>query len=263
MTVSMSLMRHRIPDDSVNFLSTLDSVKLHFIEHALLLAPRIGAALTEFNMGLGTPGALLSGARLATLAQFPRLQVIVCEVEEDAEVVLPSLIQMLPALRQLDFLWHHTKPRQRRRQQSKYYEGTKYLYATAAPGILLRAVERGQNLSELRLACIRIVVTELMGILISVGPRLRCFSTSLADQDENPFDRLDALMYAAATFNLELRGFYLVEGSPKYSPQCQTELQILRERGHELLLSLGWLERRAPFLVIASLSSFITDMTRE
>lgn len=62
----------------------------------------------------------------------------------------------------------------------------------ASPGTLLKTVEITPCLEEPHLTVIRITLEELAAVLKCLGKRLRRFSTTISEQDENHVNALQA-----------------------------------------------------------------------
>lgn len=232
------------PKETLQFLSSREVVRVVNTRDAYHLASLIGLPVVEISSQHSFLLAAITAKELLDLRNHPRLRVLGIRIDEGSEKALPEVVQGLPELRKLDLLW---MPGILLRDICRY---TGQCYATAMPGVMLRAVQVAPQLSSLCIVRVRIALTELLTIMKSIGLHLREFETSLGDQEEAPFERLEKLLLGAARYNTELRKFFIEDVGHEPGPILEWKWE---EQAQRVLARLWFLRRVAPYLSVGNL----------
>lgn len=247
----------RFSQEVITFLSGLDSVRIICSPFAHDLAVLIGAAVTVISYPHGYISLLIqnggfTAAHVRDLQNLPRLKNLSLHIIQGAEEELPEVVRKLPELTDLDLVFVQSALESRERCQ---YSGS--LFATASPGTMLRTVQAAPHLSTLCVGQVRIRLVELDMILKSIGARLRSFETSICDQEESPFDRLEALVLTAAKYNVEVREFWVDDIGHRRGP---TPLEEWKRQAKQVLAGLRFLQKRAPYVRMRDMDVRIASM---
>lgn len=238
-------------------IAMLDSVKLTG-RNAYALAASLGHVVTELNLLVG--GEIL-GARELGYLQRCRLHVLRVRLKLHAEASLAQYCRQASALRVLELQWN---PGRQGGSRCKYY-GVRY--AESCTGELSRAVAMLPALEELRMMGVKVPLCDLTGMLRSLGPRLRVFGTSIADQEQAPFVRLLEIIKVAIESNVELREFIVSESFPVFPFGAfvlvgrSDSLRRLTEEGWRISAAARQLKTRAPYLDCKSLNAISRLLT--
>lgn len=241
-----------IPEEAIRFLSTRDSVRIMETIHAHVLASAIGSAISEISQGRRVRFDPFTEEQVIDLENFPRLKKLCFTIIEGADKALPQAVEKLPELRVLDAVWVRSVDEARVPWK---YAGARF--ATASPGTLLRTVQVAPQLSELCIGRVRIPLRELVGILGSVGRRLRVFCTSISHQEESPLDRLEALLLTAAKWNTELRSFLIVD---VVLQRGAIRLEEWERQAERVLGRVQFFGKRAPYVDSARLRATMQEL---
>lgn len=233
-------------------LSTLDAVHIRRVPASMYVAEQLGSAVSSIisKQCLSRSDVEMLGARC------PRLLELDVRIHEDATVALVDAVRSMSSLRSLRVRWSAPAVSIKRS-----YKWNLASFCSVAPGLLLTIVESLPDLVELDLLCVRIDMAELTAILRKLGKRLQHFSTSIADQDESPFDRLDAVFRAVTACNSGLHYFSIdVQRTDEMSllgtMQHEDPEKRLRQ-GRVLAESLRRLSRAAPALNTEEISNWM------
>lgn len=226
--------------EALRFLSSRDSVQIVNALNSIALASLIGPSVSEITQRNSKRRGFdaLTAKELVSVGNYPRLTHLEGNIEETAETVLPGVLQKLPSLGTLKLFW--VQP-EREAREPCMYTGSRFV--SAAPGVMLRAVQATRRLSILWMMDVRIELTELVCILKSIGTQLRSFASSLGDQEEPPFERLEALLLVAAEHNTALDNIWF-EGIKHQRGAMSVE--EWKQQAQRVLVSVRFLERRAP-----------------
>lgn len=240
-------------------VSTLESVKV-FGRNAYITAATLGHSVTQLNLLEGA--SALTKNQLAVLRRC-RLTVLRARLAAHAEASLPQFCRETPNLRVLELQWRHSRET---RSRCPFY-GVRFV--RMLKGVLLCAVKTLPVLCELRLLSVQLQMSELIAALRFIGPRLRFFGTSIANQQEEPFDRLRGIVETTSVYNVDLREFYVSESAPMFpfgSFVLVGRLESLKEMAAKGALLAGVvqkLKRRAPALDSKSLDSITRILVNE
>eukprot|EP00177_Eucheuma_denticulatum_P007588 GFKZ01013808.1.p1 GENE.GFKZ01013808.1~~GFKZ01013808.1.p1 ORF type:complete len:533 (-),score=45.74 GFKZ01013808.1:762-2360(-) len=240
-------------------VSTFESVKV-FGRNAYITAATLGHSVTELNL-LEGPNALTRN-QLALLRRC-RLTVLRARLAAHAEASLPHFCRETPNLRVLELQWRHSRET---RSRCPFY-GVRF--AQMAKGVLLRSVKMLPVLCELKLLSVQLQMSELTAALRFMGPRLRFFGTSIANQLEEPFDRLWSIVETTSVYNADLKEFYVSESAPMFPfgsfvlvGRLET-LKAMAVKGAMLAAAVRKLKKRAPALGSKSLDSITRILVNE
>lgn len=161
-------------------------------------------------------------------------------------------MEKLPELRRLILMW--AAPGQEAREPCRY---TGSRFARASPGVMPRVVQVTPQLVSLVMVDVRISLPELLTIMKWMGKRLHGFKTSIGDQEESPFERLEALLVAAANHNRELRAFWVEDVKHERGPIPAEEWKLQARR---VLVRLEYLREQAPCLSVRAMEMEIQRM---
>lgn len=242
----------RVQVAALPLLSTLDAVHIRWAPASLYVAEQLGSAVSSIL----TKECLLRADVQMLGARCPRLLKLNIAIHEDATVALVDAVRSMSSLRSLRVRWGAPAVSVKRT-----YKWNLASFSNVAPGLLLRTVEHLPDLVDLELLCVRINIAELTSILRKLGRQLHHFSTSVADQDESPFDRLDAVLTAVTEFNSGLHDFSIdVQRTDEMSllgtMQHEDPEKRLRQ-GRVLAASLRRLSRAAPALNTEEISNWM------
>lgn len=252
-----SLDAESLPAMALRVLSKLSSVHILNTLYPHDLAILIGSAVTGISFWKDAPRHLIQdGGFTAThvhnMRKLPRLRKLYLTMTEGAEEELPGTVAKLPELTDLDLTWLPSSNESRGRCP---YSNS--LYVAPPAGLVLRTIQSAPLLTDLCLGKVRIALNELTMILRCVGPRLRFFQTSICDQDEVPFHRLESLLCTIGNYNKELGRFWVDDlvHSPGGTPR--TEWSRLAQRS---VAALRYLERLIPGLMTHEMDTRIMKM---
>lgn len=251
-TFSWNRLSTAFPEHAVKFLSKRDSVGISNTDDSCNLAARIGTSVTEISTDLHVEMIPYSADELLRLRQHPRLKVLRVKLKSGTDAVLPQTVRRLPELKELEVFWDNSELIGR--EPCKY---SGLLFASASPGVMLRTVKAAPRLSCLCLGLVRIALSEVIDILRCVGSRLRVFQTFVSDQEEAPFERLEALLLAAAEHNDELKEFSVSDVNHWRGP---IPVHEWKQQCKRVLRSLQFLEKRAASLWAGKLMADIRTM---
>lgn len=142
------------------------------------------------------------------------------------------------------------------RVECKRYKYSGSVFSTASPGAVLRTVQAVPQLSKLYIMHVSIALTELVGVL-KTGKRLREVETSLGDQEEAPFERVEVRLLMAAECNNGLRSFFVEDIKHERGPIPVNEL---KQQARRVLTGLRFLEKCAAYVWIKKLEEDIEAM---
>lgn len=195
-----------LPDDSLERLAGLESIKIHSALDVQSLAKQLGPVVSDVVF----PCDFLDARQIESLMRCTQLSSLRCMVKEQTEFALADLIKKSLSLSILEVYWGCAEvPREKNiRQPSPFY-------ATVTPRVLLCAISTGVNLTVLILCHVHIPLSELTSMLKSVGRRLHEFGTSIMGQEEEPLDRLESVLFAATKHCPNLKGLGIFEHAPE------------------------------------------------
>lgn len=253
----------RVPKETIRFLSMRDSVRITSSRYAYQLASLIGGSVSEITSLDPLPAAhglftresttLFTTEQVHNFRNYPRLRTLRIKIREGADVVLPEVVQRLPELNRLELWW---VPSGLEEREPCKYSG--YRFVTAQLGVMLRTIASARQLSKLCIARVRIPLTEMVRILKLIGRQLREFETSICDQEESPYDRLEAILLTTAEHNTELRELEVLDMEQVGGPMPSDEW---RGQARRVLGRLHFLEKRAPNLVVSRLEQAMQTLT--
>lgn len=247
------------PKSALPPLRSIEAVRICNASNALQLAMELGSNVTCL-----VTSETLDDAQVAELVRCPRLSHLAIDVKEGAERSLLKLVRAMNSLRSLKLKW----PRPEIWIALKYrWNGL--CFSKADADMILRAIEVAPDLVELDLRYVRVPAHQLTEILLTMGTRLKHFGTSIWDQDEAPFDRLEILIQALTRHNSGLCSFEVSEsiGREKellrtvYTTEEPLETRTLQEC--RLRYALRVLKRSAPMMNTDELEDFISSMRGE
>lgn len=228
-----------VPDHALEMLRGIESVNITGTPNAFDLALRLGTSVTCLHTLKS-----LDSEEVAALARCPRLKDLAINLSEGAEGAFKEAMAAMTSLRSLKIRW--ARPEAWTARTHKWNIGQ---FTTAAPGTLLRVVESSPDLVKLQLDYVRIGLKELTGMLGFMGRRLQHFGVSIFDQDEPPFERLEAIIHALTKYNAELE-FFHVEWSrgddEEMLRMVRAQAGESRRRRDRIRAGLRRLKRRAP-----------------
>lgn len=232
------------PEDAVSLLQALDAVEISYLPHGKQLAKRLGANVTKLRI----EDEALDADDVSDLRKCPNLYDLNIIIEEGVELLLLHNMQSIRGIRSLALTF----------EQSVF--GSNSHYYEPAPGVMAHIVESLHGLENLYLPFMRLGLCEVKSILISVGPRLKRFSTSCDGQEESELERLEGLLSIAIRYNSGLQSFelrqWLNEGTPELEgiPVAERERKFRR-----LTVLVRLLKERAPLLNEYFLDDFVGE----
>lgn len=246
--------------DVYNILPALRSLKyLSLLEYpAQSLSPEVCAIPSVempcstyaygWAMKLRQAATVIHCSRFLDTAEVKRLEICyslsvldIC-IKEGVENVLPQLARKLPNLRSL------------RVQMAMRCEvaNNRFILTEITPGTMLQTVRNAEHLDTLQVVDMQFSVSELHAILVHIGVKLRDFCISLSDQEGSAFQKLEALLCAAALHNTELRLLTTV-----LRTWIPSKPSALTEQARRIYTSLCFLEKRAPYLDACALKRLL------
>lgn len=255
MTIYWYLVSVAIPKEALRFLSKLDSVRILGEQRdPHLLSSQIGSPVSEIYH-YSPLNLERTAEQLAGLRTYSHLKVLSLRLKEGAETALPELVKQLPELTKLVVEWRISRLIG---QDAGACSGLGY--ATPAQGIMLRTVQSANKLSELHFHKLRIPMNEVVGILQTMGRRLRVFATAIYDQREPPPERLELVLLTAAKLNSGLRELLVYDLWPSLD---SIGGGLWKQYSQSLLTSIKLLSRRAPHLSTYQLETKILAMAEK
>lgn len=169
-----------------------------------------------------------------------------------ASAGFPNAVEKLPELRALDLIWG--EPAVQVQKPGKY---TDMQFATATPGVMFRTVQATKKISKLCIGSVGIALTEVVSILKWMGRQLLEFETSVCDQEEAPFERLEILLLTAAEHNNELGTFSVAAFE---HDRGSVPLEKWKQQAERVLARLRYLEKYATYLWVRELEAKLKRM---
>lgn len=195
-----------LPDDSLERLAGLTSIKVHSALDVQSLAKQLGPVVSDVVF----PCDFLDARQIASLMRCTQLSSLRCMVKEQTEFALADLVKKTLSLIVLEVYWGCAEvPRERNTGQPRAF------YVTVTPGVLLRAISTRVNLTVLILCYVHIPLSELILMLKCVGRRLHEFGTSIMGQQEEPLDRFEHVLFAATKHCPNLKELGIFERAPE------------------------------------------------
>jgi hypothetical protein len=228
------------PDELKPDLLRLQSVSVFFGRDPFAVALSLTTTVVELH------AVVLNEYQLATLIECPNLEHLACLLAPGADAALPATAAGLCKLRVL---------------QLTYSRGPNPgdVYSRCTPGALSSAVSFLPNLTSLRLSGVIIPQSETNLVLRRAGPRLEILHIPLDRQHEPQFDRLEALLTAAALYCPHLRILDVLEGHFVGQPYPE---QVVQNNRRRILGATERLFARAPFLNAGGFRSTILRVCR-
>lgn len=206
--------------------------------NALLLAVRLGSRVTRL-----TTQEALTATEIAQLVNCPNLSYLEIGVLEGAEQAVFKSVHSLSSLRSLKLKWYLPDAPIR-----KSWAPPLRLSVCRA-GAMMQIAESAPKITEVELLDVRIGMTELNGILRFFGPRLKHFATSIFNQDETPFSRLEGVIRAVTAHNSGLHTLNIdLEWLPMAYPISDWYDGSLHQQIRQVRAALYRMERAVPFL---------------
>lgn len=210
-----------IPEEALQHMSRLDSVKLSASQEVPRIAARIGAAVTTLDTLYESEFSL---DEISALMKFLCLRELKCRITSQNEVALLETVQRLPELVKLGVSWESDdcNDRSGRLNDQK-----------VSPGLLLRTVQVATKLHTMSLYGLRIPSSELEEVLKCMGRRLQRFAFSSGLRGDAPLRRLCFVLMAVAKYNPELKALYMRCGM-RYRSCTGDELTHAQKQDQEL-----------------------------
>lgn len=190
------IIESRVPQEAIDRLREMQSVRIIGVPGAANLASRLGQVATVLVTNERVDNVDLEHVS----KRCPRLSELEIAVSEGVEHTLYWAAQRMLKLRNLKLRWGEPEDWWAR---SHGWNVAKFCGVTE--GMIARAIRFLPELRDLDLLCVRLSMKELGGILKVIGKRMRHFGTSIADQDEPPFERMELLLKVLVAHNTELR----------------------------------------------------------
>eukprot|EP00177_Eucheuma_denticulatum_P007734 GFKZ01014068.1.p1 GENE.GFKZ01014068.1~~GFKZ01014068.1.p1 ORF type:complete len:467 (-),score=56.84 GFKZ01014068.1:624-2024(-) len=195
-TLRQVIVECRVPEACMHRLREMQSVHIISVPGAVHLATGLGQVASVLVTSEKVADTDLDNVS----KKCPRLNVLEISVSEGVEHTLYWAAQRMLKLRVLKLRWAEPDvwwPRSHGWNVAKFSEVTE--------GMILRAIRFLPDLTDLELLCARLSMKELGGILTLIGKKMKHFGTSIADQDEPPFERMELLLNVFVAHNTELR----------------------------------------------------------
>lgn len=247
------------PSNVLVQLRSIQSVRICFASNGYQLAMELGSNVTCL-----LTSESLNAAQVAALVKCPQLSHLAIDVKEGAESSLLTLLRAMKCLRSLKLRWPRPEI-----WIALRYRWNGLCFGKADANAILRAIQVAPDLVELDLRYVRIPTQQLKEILLSMGPRLKHFGTSIWDQDEAPFDQLEMLIRALTMHNSGLRSFEVSESIGREKELLRTvytteePLETRKFQEFRLRYALRVLKRSAPMMHTHELEDFISSMKVE
>lgn len=246
------MLETRVQVAALPSLSTLDSVHIIGAQAPLYVAEKLGTVVKS----LATKQCLLKSDVEMLGRRCPKMSDLRVGIHEDASVALIDALSNMSSLKSLKMRWGVPAA-----PAARGYKWNIASFCSVQPGILLRALDNLPDLVELELLCVRIDIAELTAILRKLGKRLQRFSTSIADQDEGPFQRLDRIVRAVTRYNPSLHNLSIdMQRTDQMTllgiMQHENREQRVRQ-GRMLVAALKELSRTAPALRTEEISAWM------
>lgn len=202
-------IRGELSPDSLAKLHDMESVRVEYSEFSHAQAVALGPTVTTL-IGTGMGG--LDARQVAALAGCTRMEMLCFSLKGDAESALAEVVRQMPALRVLRVFTESPSQCEHVRRDGEMYEEGEHgvCLHDATRGAFLEVVKAAPRMIGLHLPHVRLARDEVVEMLRSAGTRLEAFSTAMNGQEEGPFDRLEALLYAAVKYNPSLRSFQIM-----------------------------------------------------
>lgn len=196
-----------LPSDSLELFSGLKSITVQSVADVQLLAKQLGPAAS----GILDPCGVFDTHQLRRLFRCTRLSHLLCTVREQTEFALAELLTRSLHLGKLAVFWDIAEVARGSETKNRPLHPS---YAKMTPGVLPRAMS-SVKLTSLTLAWVHIPLSDLTQMLKCVGPQLHYFVTSILDQEEEPMDRIEHVLYAAVKHCPNLLELGLCERAPE------------------------------------------------
>lgn len=243
------------PDDLLPLLDELGAVQLDYVPHvtpASSLVRRLAPMLTVFR----TDECFMQQHSRA-LAMCARLEELATRLERGSESALGQAIRAMEGLRKLALEW---KPVGDEPCLVDVGWG-RGRFSDAKDGVPL-ILDNTHRLEELTMRRVSIPVGDVVSILCGIGGRLKVFELDVFGQEEEPLERLKALLEAVAMHCPGLRQLTVVSDDAL----GRVRLDLSEKDGDSVLLelqkpqavrALQLVRRRVPLLDVSNVEQFL------
>eukprot|EP00177_Eucheuma_denticulatum_P004688 GFKZ01008515.1.p1 GENE.GFKZ01008515.1~~GFKZ01008515.1.p1 ORF type:complete len:947 (+),score=141.12 GFKZ01008515.1:62-2902(+) len=175
-------LRCSVPENVIQALGKLDSVKLIEVADGVKTAVKIGSSVTTLMCAAGQP--FMHGDDISRLTACPNLKELALSIEPSAEFELPLVVRNLEVLH---LSWRWEKVRSSPQSfKAKYY--------TPPTDIIWEILQSAPNVVELVLHGAPLSANQVERILSTLGPQLRRFGLTVDSERESTHLLLLSLM---------------------------------------------------------------------